>query len=157
FVSHRLDELFRVSDDLTVLRDGRTVSAGPASGYTQRSLVRDMIGDADADGEPAAAHPAGARGADRPGLALRGAGRPGAVAGVDLELRPGQVVGIAGLVGSGRSELLEAMFGARPLGSGTVEVDGTPHPRMTPRAAIGSGIGYVPPDRKTQGLVLSMP
>jgi ABC-type sugar transport system ATPase subunit len=49
------------------------------------------------------------------------------------------------------------MFGARPLGSGTVEVDGTPHPRMTPRAAIGSGIGYVPPDRKTQGLVLSMP
>jgi ABC-type sugar transport system ATPase subunit len=66
------------------------------------------------------------------------------------------VLGVAGLVGSGRSELLEAVFGTRALGVGSIEVDGTPRPRMSPRAAIAAGIGYVPPDRKTQGLVLSM-
>jgi ABC-type sugar transport system ATPase subunit len=155
FVSHRLEELFRISDDLTVLRDGQTVSAGPASSYTPASLVQAMVGAVDLHGEPVA--PVTREGGDaRPVLAVRGATCPGAFADVDLELRPGEVVGVAGLVGSGRSELLEAVFGARALGGGTIEVHGVARPRMSPRAAIAAGIGYVPWDRKTQGLVLPM-
>jgi ABC-type sugar transport system ATPase subunit len=114
-----------------------------------------MVGEVDLHGEPVA--PLAREGDDtRLVLAVRGATCPGAFSGVDLHVRPGEVIGVAGLVGSGRSELLEAVFGARALGSGTIEVDGTARPRMSPRAAIAAGIGYVPPDRKTQGLVLPM-
>ncbi|MDX2546962.1 sugar ABC transporter ATP-binding protein [Streptomyces sp. WI04-05B] len=163
FVSHRLDEVFRLSDELTVMRDGRTVSAGPAGRYTAATLMADMVGGRDlgagtlhpADGsrEQAAAEPGPAA---EPLLSVRGLSSPGAFDGIDLDLRRGKVVGVAGLVGSGRGELLETIFGARPPGSGTMTLAGRPHRPAGPRSAIAAGIGYVPPDRRTQGVALGM-
>ena len=91
-----------------------------------------------------------------PALRIRGLAVTGKVRDVDLDVRPGEIVGLAGLVGAGRSELLEAIFGAVPRSGGTIELFGTPLTGTTPAAAIAAGLGYLPPDRKTQGLVLSM-
>ena len=155
FVSHRLVEVFDLSTELTVMRDGLTVDAGPVAQFTTQSLVRKMVGGIDLRGAPVAPYrPVVDDGV--PTLELRGLSSPGAVEDVSLELRPGKVVGIAGLVGSGRSELLEAVFGIRPISGGTVLVEGKPFSSPSPRASIAAGIGYMPPDRKTQGLVLSM-
>jgi len=92
----------------------------------------------------------------QPLLEVRQLSSAGAVRSVDLQLRPGKLVGVAGLVGSGRSEFLEAIFGIRPITDGTIIVDGNPLRHTSPRMCIAAGIGYVPPDRKRQGLVLPM-
>ena len=157
FVSHRLAEVFEISDEITVMRNGRTVGTGPVSTFTTQSLVDAMVGGVDLHGGPVAAT-ASPSGLDRarPVLEVRELSSDGAVRGVDLQLRPGQLVGVAGLAGSGRSELLEAIFGVRPVTGGTVVVDGNPLRRTSPRICIAAGIGYVPPDRKLQGLVLPM-
>ncbi len=89
-------------------------------------------------------------------MSLRGVESGDAVRGVDLELRPGRIVGVAGLDGSGRSELLEVIFGSREVTGGTLAISGVDSSKRSPRASIAAGIGYVPPDRKLQGLVLSM-
>jgi len=156
FVSHRLAEVFEISNELTVMRDGRTVDAGPTGGFTTQSLIHAMVGEVDLHGGPAVqrAAPQGSRSA-RPLLEVRGVCSAGVV-NVDLQVHVGRVVGIAGLVGSGRSELLEAIFGVRPIDEGCVLVDGEPLRRPSPRSCIGLGIGYVPPDRKLQGLILPM-
>jgi len=157
FVSHRLAEVFEISDEITVMRDGLTVCSGPASDFTPRLLVDAMVGGVDLHGGPATAASAAADpGAARPLLEVRRLSSADVVRDVDLQLRPGRLVGVAGLVGSGRSELLEAIFGVRPVTGGTVTVDGIPWRRASPRACIAAGIGYIPPDRKTQGLVLPM-
>ena len=157
FVSHRLTEVFEISDEITVMRDGRTVGAGAVSTFTTKSLVDVMVGGVDLHGGPAAATTSRADpGSAQSLLEVRQLSSAGAVRGVDLQLRPGKLVGVAGLVGSGRSELLEAIFGVRPVTGGTVIVDGNPLRRTSPRACIAAGIGYVPPDRKVQGLVLPM-
>jgi ABC-type sugar transport system ATPase subunit len=155
FVSHRLAEVFEVSDELTVMRDGLTVDSGTIDRFTTQSLVDAMVGGVDLHGGPVTPSPGRAR-ASRPVLEVHGLSSGDVVKNVDLELRAGQLVGIAGLVGSGRSELLEAIFGMRPISEGTVVVDGAPLRRPSPRSCIGAGIGYVPPDRKLQGLVLPM-
>jgi len=155
FVSHRLVEVFDLSTELTVMRDGLTVDAGPVEQFTTQSLVDKMVGGIDLRGDPVASHRSAADDGV-PTLELRGVSSPGALEDVSLELRPGKVVGIAGLVGSGRSELLEAVFGIRPISGGTMLVEGEPFTSSSPRASIAAGIGYMPPDRKTQGLVLSM-
>jgi ABC-type sugar transport system ATPase subunit len=157
FVSHRLAEVFEISDEITVMRDGLTVCSGPAGEFTSRSLVEAMVGGIDLHGGPVAAasspaHPDTAQ----PLLELRQLSSATAVCGVDLQLRPGRLVGVAGLVGSGRSELLEAIFGVRPVTGGTIAVDGIRWRRTSPRSCIAAGIGYIPPDRKRQGLVLPM-
>jgi len=155
FVSHRLVEVFDLSTELTVMRDGLTVDAGPVDSFTTRTLVEKMVGGVDLRGEPVRAQ--AARAHDGPAvLELRGLSSPGAVEDVSLTVRPGKVVGVAGLVGSGRSELLEAVFGLRPVSDGSVLVDGKPFTTPSPRTSIAAGMGYMPPDRKTQGLVLSM-
>ena len=162
FVSHRLAEVFEISDEITVMRDGLTVCSGPASEFTSRSLVDAMVGGIDLHGGPVATAPvstasAAADGsAARPLLELRGLSSADLVRDVDLQLRPGRLVGVAGLVGSGRSELLEAIFGVRPVTGGTITVDGIPWRHASPRGCIAAGIGYIPPDRKAQGLVLPM-
>jgi ABC-type sugar transport system ATPase subunit len=155
FVSHRLAEVFEISDELTVMRDGRTVDFGPIGNFTTQSLVDAMVGGVDLHGGPVVRHAAQAR-TTRPVLEVRGLSCAGGVKGVDVTLHAGRVVGIAGLVGSGRSELLEAIFGVRPLSEGSVIVDGAPLRRPSPRSCISAGIGYVPPDRKLQGLILPM-
>jgi ABC-type sugar transport system ATPase subunit len=157
FVSHRLAEVFEISDEITVMRDGRTVGTGPVAMFTTQSLVDAMVGGVNLRGGPVAAT-APARDPDsaQPVLEVRQLSSDGAVRGVDLQLRPGMLMGVAGLVGSGRSELLEAIFGVRPITDGTIIIDGNPLRRTSPRMCIARGIGYVPPDRKLQGLVLPM-
>jgi ABC-type sugar transport system ATPase subunit len=153
-VSHRLAEMFATVDELTILRDGRTASAGPIRDYDADRVVRDMTGR-----EPHAAGIARAAELDpsvAPVLELADVRSGSAVRGVDLELRPGRIIGIAGLVGAGRSELLETLFGVRRRDGGTVRYDGREVDFANPRQAIDAGFAFLPPERKTQGLVLPM-
>ena len=156
FVSHRLVEVFEISTEVTIMRDGLTVDSGPISNFTTQSLVDTMVGGVDLHGGPIACSTKAAPSAGAPVLELRDLCSSDAVSGISLELRPGKMIGIAGLVGSGRSELLETIFGTRPTTGGSVLVDGVPMRRISPRASIAAGIGYVPPDRKTQGLIMPM-
>ena len=152
FVSHRLDEIFSICDRVTVLRDGRTVGEAPITELDRDSLVSLMVGAAleQASHEPAR-HGVG----DRTVLRIRRLSLAGAFTGVDLTVRAGEIVGLAGLVGAGRTELLESLFGLhRPTGA--VEVEGEPRWYRSPQAAMHDGLALVPADRKLQGLVLGM-
>lgn len=149
-VSHFLDEVLKVSDGITVLRDGKLVVTAGAQTFTARDLVTHMVGRQIDVLYP---RPEPVR-KDAP-VRLRASGLGGGpVSGVDLEVRAGEILGIAGLVGSGRSETLRLLFGADPLQDGTIEVDGVPIPAMTPRKAMRAGIALVPESRKEQGLVM---
>ena len=150
FVSHRLHEVFTLADRITVMRDGHTVGAGPAAEFDRQRLIHLMVGRALAEAEPAQAHIQ-----ETAVLRVRGLGVPGACADVDLDVVPGEIVGLAGLVGAGRTELLEAIFGVR-RSHGTIEVGGRPVSYRSPRHAIRDGVALVPSDRKAQGLVLEM-
>lgn len=155
FVSHRLPEVFSVCDDITVLRDGQTVASGPIGEFTPESLVDAMIGQRQRPTE-----------APRSGLAYGGAAVPvlkvnelsalGCLTDISLQVQPGEIVGLAGLVASGRNELLEAIFGTRLIDSGQLRIQGREYVPRDPRSAMDAGIGYLPPDRKTQGLVVAM-
>lgn len=155
FVSHRLPELLALADELTVLRDGETVAAGPIADFDADRIVAAMVGPAGAERAPARrpAPRSAVTTSSAPALRLRGVSAHGLLRDVDLDVAPGEVVGLAGVVGAGRSELLEAVFGALPA-SGTVELHGRPLRARDPREAIAAGVGYLPPDRKHQGLVL---
>jgi ABC-type sugar transport system ATPase subunit len=158
FVSHRLDEVVGLVDELTILRDGVTVCSAPIAEFTPDRIIEEMVGKgllAERRRDASAV----TRGGDRSGvpvLRVSNLSVPGRVEGVDIEVWPGEIVGLAGLVGAGRSEMLEAIFGAVPRGSGTVEMFGKVVDDGGPRSAISAGLGYLPPDRKTQGLILSM-
>jgi len=152
FVSHRLDELYAVCDRVTVMRDGRTVAERSMSQISRYELVSTMLGRELAEqlshrrGEDAVA--------DRPPvLEAVDLHRGRALDGVSLSIRPGEIVGLAGLLGSGRSETARAIFGADPLDSGTVAVDGTPLNLKSPRDAVEHKIGLAPEDRKTEGII----
>ncbi|MDT7729278.1 MAG: ribose transport system ATP-binding protein [Actinomycetota bacterium] len=148
YVSHRLEELFAIGDRVTVLRDGAVADHRPMAEFTEDSLVRAMVGRTITNLYP------GRR--ESPGevrLELRGL-RPSVFAEpVDLTVRAGEVVGLAGLLGSGRSELLRAVFGADPVAEGEVLVDGHPVRTSTPRLAARAGIGLLTEDRKDSGLL----
>ncbi len=155
FVSHRLDEVFDLVDELTVLRDGQTVAQGQVGEFTTRSLVDVMVGKEGAWHEYARpSSDSSAQTEKVPALKVSGMSIPSCVHGVDITVEPGEIVGIAGLVGAGRSELLEGIFGLRPLTEGTIAIDGKVIQARSPRAAIREGLGFLPPDRKQQGLVL---
>ncbi|MDF1502788.1 sugar ABC transporter ATP-binding protein [Roseisolibacter sp. H3M3-2] len=152
YVSHRLPEIFRLCDDVTVLRDGRHVETRPTAEVDEGSLVRAMIGRPHAQYFPDAA-PA-ARGAEL--LRVEGLSSPGRFADVSFALHAGEVLGLAGLVGAGRSEVARALFGLDPHATGRVLVRGRPASIRSPADAMAHGIGLVPEDRKRQGLVLAM-
>ncbi|PWJ54909.1 monosaccharide ABC transporter ATP-binding protein, CUT2 family [Quadrisphaera granulorum] len=154
FVSHRLSEVTAVADHVTVLRDGRVADEGPAADFDEARVVEAMTGHA-----RAAVHhvrrpaPTGATGAPR----LRATGLTGgALRGVDLEVRAGEVVGIGGLAGSGRTSLLRALFGDLPA-TGAVELDGRPLVLRSPRDAVRAGIALVPEDRLREAAFLDRP
>lgn len=153
YVSHRMDEIFRLCDDVTVLRDGRHVATQPLAKSDEAGLVQMMIGRAI---EPADAAPS--RVAPSAGEALRviGLSSPGKFSEVSFVLRPGEVLGLAGLVGAGRSEIAQALFGLDPAATGEIRVQGRRVEIRTPREAMALGIGLVPEDRKRQGLILDM-
>ena len=158
FVSHRLDEVAGLVDELTILRDGVTVCSAPIAEFTPDRIIAEMVGPGLLEQRrgPAAGSAPGTDRTGVPVLRVRDLSVPGRVQGVDLEVWPGEIVGLAGLVGAGRSEMLEAIFGAAPGSTGRIEVSGQATGSSGPRAAIAAGLGYLPPDRKTAGLVLSM-
>lgn len=146
-VSHRLDEIFRLCDAVTVLRDGRHVQTAALSRLTANSLVTAMIG---ADAHTELPTRRGSTGTV-PVLRLRDASGPG-YSDVNLEVHPGEVLAVAGVTGSGKEELGQTLFGALSHDRGTFEVDGNPV-HLTPRKAIALGIAGVPADRQRDGVV----
>jgi ribose transport system ATP-binding protein len=149
YVSHRLREVFDLSDRIMVLKDGRGVTTARTVDTTVDQLVRDMVGRELSTYYPERAAP-GDLGAVRLAVSDGGNRR---VRGIDLRLRAGEVVGVGGLQGSGRSALARALFGAAPFTTGEVTVDGVPVRLRSPRAAMRAGIAYVTEDRKGEGIV----
>ena len=158
YVSHRLEEVFRICDQVTVLRDGHLVHTGPVADISRLELVSRMLGRDLADVERAQTR-FRERPADettQPILRATGLTRRHVLHGVSVEARAGEVVGLAGLLGSGRSETAKAIYGAQPLDEGVVEIDGTPVRRGSPHAAIAAGIALIPEDRKAEGIVAGL-
>jgi ribose transport system ATP-binding protein len=152
YISHRLDEIFRIADQITVLKDGRTVGTHPVSEMDEHRLIALMVGR-----EASQLFPKVARSHGAELLRVENLSAAGLVRDVSFTLRAGEVLGIAGLIGSGRTELARAIFGADRLETGTITVAGRRTAIRTPRDAVAAGIGLVPEDRKGQGLVLAMP
>ncbi|MCT4353197.1 sugar ABC transporter ATP-binding protein [Streptomyces sp. Je 1-79] len=152
YISHRLEEIRRIGDRVTVLKDGRAVAGGlPAASTPTGDIVALMTGrNVEYVFPPRPADPPAAP----PVLQLQGLAREGEFDPVDLELRPGEIVGLAGLVGSGRSEILETVFGARKATAGRVLVDGRALRPGSVRAAVRAGLGLAPEERKAQGLLM---
>ena len=148
FISHHLDEIRRIGQRVTVLRDGVSVGTVPASTPADE-LVRMMVGRSIESLYPRERSPVGDE-----VLRVEHLTRSGAFDNVSLTVRAGEVVGLAGLVGAGRTEVLRSIFGADRYDSGSVVVRGRAVPRHDVHAAIGAGLGLVPEDRKAQGLVL---
>lgn len=152
YISHRLEEVFAVADRITVLRDGRTVGTMPRAGVTPAELIRLMAGR-----EIASVFPKQQVAIGDVALELSGVGhRSSRIHDVSLSVRRGEILGLAGLVGSGRTELAEILFGLRSADAGTILIDGRPVRLTTPSEAIALGIAYVPEDRPRNGVVLEM-
>lgn len=152
YVSHRMDEIFRLCDTLTVMRDGRHVETMPAAQTNEAELVKLMIGRSWQKIFPE--HIEREAGLER--LRVENFSSPGKFEGINFSIRSGEVLGVAGLVGSGRSEVALGIFGLDHKVSGRVLVDGHEANPRSPRAAMAHGIGLVSEDRKGQGLVLGM-
>ncbi|MFD9466320.1 sugar ABC transporter ATP-binding protein [Streptomyces sp. NPDC060027] len=152
YISHRLEEIRRIGDRVTVLKDGRAVAGGlPARSTPTREVVALMTGR---NVEYVFPDRPGARPPGDPVLTVQGLSRQGEFAPLDLELRPGEIVGLAGLVGSGRSEILETIYGARRPTTGRVSVNGKPLRTGSVRAAVRAGVGLAPEERKAQALLM---
>lgn len=155
YVSHRLEEVFRACDQVTVLRDGKLIHTGPVAEISRLELVSRMLGreiDEVAHAQTRF-NDATADVATKPILRATGLKRRHVLHDVSIEARAGEVVGLAGLLGSGRSETAMAIYGAQPLDEGSVEVDGAAIRLGSPRAAISAGMALIPEDRKAEGIV----
>ncbi len=152
YVSHRMDEIFRLCDTITVLRDGRHVSTQAAASLDEGALVEAMIGRR--LGEYFPRHVEAGAGAEL--LRVEGFSSPGRFEDVSFTVHAGEVVGLAGLVGAGRSEIAQALFGLDGAASGRMWIAGAPARPASPAEAMRLGLALVPEDRKRQGLVLSM-
>jgi rhamnose transport system ATP-binding protein len=151
FISHRLEELFALADRVTVLRDGAYVDTRDISNVTTEELIRLMVGRTLSELFPKQAVEAG-----EVVLEVSGLSREGTFSDISFQLRRGEIVGMAGLVGAGRTNVARAIFGTEPATSGTIKVNGKPVTISSPDVAMSLGIGYVPEDRKEHGLVLAM-
>ena len=152
FVSHRLEEVFAISEEITVMREGRTVAASqPTSSLNQTELIRLMVGRDIGSIYAASAAPPEQRGA--PILSVRGLSAPPLVRDVSFDLHRGEILGLGGLVGAGRSETVETLFGLRPRAGGEVRLEGRPFAPRAPAQAIRAGIGFVAEDRRRQSIV----
>jgi ABC-type sugar transport system ATPase subunit len=152
YVSHRLEEVFRLADRVTVLRNGELVETAPTSTFTRDSLIRAMTGRAVSR---TTVPPPVRQGTTR--LRLTGVGAAaGRLQDVSFDVHAGEIVGLAGLIGSGRSHLAKSIFGIDDRDQGTVEVDGRPLASGRPAEALRHGVVLVPEDRKSAGLVIDM-
>jgi ABC-type sugar transport system ATPase subunit len=152
YVSHFLDEVLELADTVTVLRSGRLVRTAPVAEETEESLVAGMFGAA-AEAEHFE-KPQGSTA--RAVLAVSDLNRKGVLRDISLQIRAGEIVGLAGLVGSGRSELARAIAGADPIDSGTIAVDGTARRIRSPADAMAAGMAFVPESRKDDGLFMQL-
>ena len=151
FISHRLEEVFRLCQRVTVMRDGRVVWTKELEGLTSEDLVRAMVGREVLD--------RGDDGGSEPGpmvLSVERLTREGVFVDVSFQARAGEILGLAGLVGAGRSEVARAIFGIDRYDAGRVSVNGRTLRRHSPTAAMEAGIGLVPESRREQGLVMDM-
>ena len=154
FVTHFLDQAYAMADRLTVMRNGRTVGEHRCADLPRLALVEQMVGRSLDAGDlaarrAAASHPV-------PLLAARGLGRRGSVEPMDLDVRGGEVLGLAGLLGSGRTETARLLFGADRADHGTVTLDGRPLVLHSPRDALRAGLAFCPEERKTDGIVAEL-
>lgn len=158
YISHRLEELLRIGDYITVLRDGTVTGARPMEGVDLAWIVRSMIGEASKDYAKAETHDFGPEVFRAEDVCLPRAGGGLAVDHVNLDLRAGEILGVYGLMGAGRSEFLECVIGRHPHAKGRMFVDGKP---LTSRGGVAGrikrGIALIPEDRKNDGLVQIMP
>jgi rhamnose transport system ATP-binding protein len=151
FISHRLEELFALADRVTVLRDGTYVGTRAMAEVTAEDLIRMMVGRTLDELFPKQAAAVG-----EVVLEVEGLGLEGCFSDISFQLRRGEILGIAGLIGAGRTDLARALFGIEPATAGTIRLDGRAVTIKSPQAAMALGIGYVPDDRKEHGLVLPM-
>ncbi len=154
YISHRMEEILRVADRVTVLRDGKLVSTEPAAGLTVDAIVRRMVGrDLGETAAESSAQPG------PPALRVENLRRGRWVRGVDFQAQPGEILGFAGLMGAGRTETMRLIFGADRAESGAVYLGGsdTPEKIRSPRDAVRRGIALLTEDRKHQGLLLARP
>ncbi|MGH3169574.1 MAG: sugar ABC transporter ATP-binding protein, partial [Trebonia sp.] len=151
FISHRLEEIFAICQRVTVMRDGRHVLTREVRGMTADDMVRAMVGR-DIEQRPGGAQA-------RPGetvLQVSRLTREGVFTDISLQVRAGEIVALSGLVGAGRSEVARAVFGIDRYDAGAVAVGGKPLKKASPTAAMAAGVGFVPEDRRQQGLVMDM-
>ena len=154
FVSHRMPELFALTETIVVLRDGRVTLTAATADTDADEIVNAMVGRATQLLQRA---PRSSRDpCTAPVLEVSHLNVPGALHDVDVAVCPGEIVGLAGLAGAGRGELLASIFGLAARSSGSVPVNGRPYDARSPHASIERGIGYVPPERRIQGVVLTM-
>ncbi|MFN3650170.1 MAG: sugar ABC transporter ATP-binding protein [Armatimonadota bacterium] len=151
YISHRMEEITEICDRVTVLRDGRFVSTRDIAETDRDEIIRMMVGRELKESIPKRPAEVG-----EPVLEVRNLTRKGVFEDISFTVRRGEIVGIGGLVGAGRTEVARAIFGADPVDSGEILVFGKPYRPKSPRDAIASGIGLVPEDRKSLGLVLNM-
>ena len=151
YVTHRLDEVFDVAERATVLRDGVRVASEPVDGLTRQRLLEQLFGETLEKAHRRAQAPTDTT----PVLRVRDL-RSEALRGVTFDVFPGEVVGVAGVTGSGREALCATLFGARKFDDGQVEVQGRPLPSLRPDVAIGGGVGYIPAERKLSGCFVDL-
>jgi ribose transport system ATP-binding protein len=149
YISHFLDEVRRISGRYTVLRDGLTVASGRMEGTTLETIIAAMVGRDLTEMFPRVPHTPGAA-----VLQIKGLARKTVLKRADLTVHRGEILGIAGLVGAGRTELLRAIFGLEPVRSGSIVVKGIADARAGPRRRIAEGLGFLSEDRKGEGLAL---
>lgn len=151
YVSHRMEEVFELCDELTVLRDGKHVSTKPIDELSRADVVRMMVGrDVSLERQEVGCEPGDVL------LEARGLSSPAGFEGVSFSARAGEIVGMCGLVGSGRTEIAQALFGLDPRARGKVLIRGKEVVLRSPAQAMAHGLGLVPEDRKRHGLVLGM-
>jgi rhamnose transport system ATP-binding protein len=152
YISHRLEEIFALADRVTVLRDGESVGTNPVDGLSEAQMIRLMVGRDVETIYPAADQEPGEMVLEVKDLACAESG----LEGVSFQVRAGEVFGLAGLVGAGRTELARVLFGITPADGGSVFLNGKLLEIRSPRDAISHGIAYVPEDRRRHGVVLEM-
>jgi inositol transport system ATP-binding protein len=149
YITHKLDEIFRIADDITVMRDGQFVASDRASNYDETKVISQMVGRTISSIFPKENVPIGEE-----ILSVRNLTRAGVFAGVDLNVKSGEIVGLAGLIGAGRTEVARAIFGLDPIDAGEIRLNGEPTHFASPADAIRFGVAMVSEDRKAEGLVL---
>ncbi|MFE2039199.1 sugar ABC transporter ATP-binding protein [Streptomyces scopuliridis] len=151
FISHRLEEIFALCQRVTTLRDGRWISSEPLAGLTEDDLVRSMVGR-----DLGELYPKQSADVGEIALSVRRLTREGVFRDISFEVRRGEIVALAGLVGAGRSEVAQAVFGVDRADAGEVVADGRTLPAGSPTAAMDAGLALVPEDRRQRGLVMDM-